>query len=117
MRIKKSHLIYGILLLVFILSVIPWLKEGVPVTDDYRHHTSRAWFIKEEFKQLQFSEWMPYMYGGWPFFHFYHPMFYLITSPIALLFNPILFLKITTILAYAAALFGTFYAAKFLFKD
>ncbi|MEK6887274.1 MAG: 6-pyruvoyl-tetrahydropterin synthase-related protein [Nanoarchaeota archaeon] len=117
MKIKKNQIIYGILLLVFILSVLPWLKEGVPVTDDYRHHASRAWFIKEEFKQLQFSEWVPYMYGGWPFLHFYHPMFYLITSPIALLFNPIVFLKITTILAYAIALFGTFYAAKLLFKD
>ena len=117
MKIKKSQIIYGILVLVFILSVLPWMKEGIPFTDDYRHHASRAWFVKEEFKLMQFSEWMPYIYGGWPFFHFYHPMFYLITSPIAVLFNPILFLKIATIAAYAIALFGTFYAAKVLFKD
>lgn len=117
MKIKKSHIIYGILLLIFIVSMLPWLKEGIPITDDYRHHAARAWFVKEEFKQMHFSEWMPYMYGGWPFFHFYHPMFYLITSPIALLFTPIVFLKISTILAYAVALFGTFYAAKTLFKD
>ncbi len=117
MEIKKSRIIYGILAIVFILSVLPWLKEGVPVTDDHRQHATRFWFIKEEIKQIQFSEWMPFMYGGWPFFHFYHPMFYLMTTPIALLFNPIIALKITTILAYAIALFGTFYAAKLLFKD
>lgn len=117
MNIKKQYLIYGILAALFIFAVIPWLKQGVPITDDYRHHATRFWFIQQEIKQGQFSEWVPFMYGGWPFFHFYHPMFYVLSLPVIALFNFILALKMMTIVAYAIALFGTFFAVKMLFKD
>ncbi len=117
MNIKSSHLVYGILLIALLLSILPWLKEGVPVTDDYRHHAMRMWFVKEQIAQGTFSEWMPHLYGGWPFSHFYHPMFYLISLPFAAFFNPIAALKIMTIVAFAIALFGTFYAARLLFQD
>jgi len=117
MKFNKKHLIYGILAVVFILSILPWLKEGSPVTDDYRHHAMRIYFIQQEISKGQFSEWMPYLYGGWPFFHFYHPIFYILALPATLLFGVIETLKVMTIFAIAVALFGTFYAAKLIFKD
>lgn len=113
----ENYIICGILLIIFIFSVLPWLKQGVPGTDDFRHHGGRLWFIKEEIQQGKFSEWMPYIYGGWPFFHFYHPLFYVLSLPVILFSNPIVALKIMTVIAYAIALVGTFAGAYLLLKD
>ncbi len=117
MKIKLQNVIYGILLFVFIFSILPWMKEGLPMTDDYRHHATRIWFVQEQIKNLEYSEWMPNMYGGWPFLHYYHPLFYIISIPVAALFSTLSVLKIMTAVIFALALAATFYAANLLFKD
>jgi len=117
MKIKKKYILYGILALVFIIALLPWLKEGVPVTDDYRHHAMRTAFIKEQITTGEFSEWMPHLYGGWAFSHFYHPFFYILSLPFILFSNPFVVLKIMTILIYLITLGATFYAGYLLFKD
>ena len=117
MTFNKKILTYGILLVVFIIALLPWLQQGVTGTDDYRHHATRLWIMQQEVKSMHFSEWSFTAYGGWPMFHFYHPMFYILSLPVAAVFNAVLALKISTILIYAICLFGTFFAVKKLFND
>ena len=104
MKIRKNLVIYGILLLVFVMLMLPWLRQGLPFTDDYIHHVSRMWFMHEEVKNFDFSEWNPYMYGGWPFFHFYHPLFYIINIVFIAILAPTAALKAATLLAYLISL-------------
>ena len=113
----KPVIIYGILLLVFIIATLPWTQMGVPGTDDFRHHATRLWIMQQEVQNFHFSEWSFTAYGGWPLFHFYHPMFYILTLPIAAMFNAIVALKVSTVLIYAICLFGTLFASKKLFDD
>lgn len=117
MKIKENNLAYLILAVIFIIMILPWLKEGLPVTDDFRHHFSRFVLLKEQISNFSFSEWSSNMYGGWPQFHFYHPMFYILNIPTALIFGPGDALKAATIIAYAISLIGTFFAGKILFKN
>ena len=117
MKIKQSYLVYGILSIVFIIAALPWIQQGVPVTDDYRHHAMRMSFIKEQIQSFEYSEWMPYLYGGWPFMEFYHPMFYVISLPIITLLGPIVSLKAMTLVCYLFALLGTFYGVNLLFNN
>jgi hypothetical protein len=117
MKLTKKQITYGFLILILLIAAVPWLKEGIPVTDDYRHHAMRVYFIQEQIAQGEYSEWMPHIYNGWPFLHFYHPLFYLLALPAIALFNTIAVLKVMTVVIYAIALIGTFYAGKLLFKD
>jgi hypothetical protein len=113
---KKSILIYVLLFTVLLVSIVPWFQEGAPTTDDWRHHASRIFLLGEQVKSFDFHEWIPNMYGGWPFFHFYHPVFYIFAAAIAGMVEPILALKILTCLVYAICLFATFFGVKYLFK-
>ncbi|MBN2420923.1 YfhO family protein [Candidatus Woesearchaeota archaeon] len=117
MKIKETKIAYIILAVIFLIMILPWLKQGIPVTDDYRHHFSRFWILNEQAGNFNFSEWIPNMYGGWPQFHFYHPMFYVLNIPTILLLNPGDALKLATFLAYIISLLGTFFAGKTLFKN
>ncbi len=114
--LKKDHLIYVLLCIVVLIAIIPWFKQGIAVTDDFRHHITKFWFLKESFAHGGYSAWNPYLYSGNLLLHFYHPGSYFFSLPLMLMFNPTTALKASIILAYIVCAIGTFVAVDLFFK-
>lgn len=116
--ITKKHIIYALLALAVLISIMPWLKEGIPGTDDFRSHLSRFWHIENTFENGKLSSpWMQELYSGWPVFELYPFLPYLISSPLLLIAAPVTALKYSIILSFIIAAISMFYAAKLLFAD
>ncbi len=116
--IFKKKLIYAILIITIVLAVVPWIRPGLPVTDDFQNHMVRFWFFKESMlKTGTISPWMPCLFYGYPTFHFYHFFSYLISLPAIFFLNPVTAIKVSVIAAFVALGLCTFYATLLLFKD
>ncbi len=117
-KITKKHIIYALLALAVILSITPWLKDGIPGTDDLRSHVSRFWHIQNSFENGKLSSpWMQELYSGWPVFELYPFLPYLISAPFLLFVGAVTALKYSIILSFIIAAISMFYAAKLLFDD
>lgn len=106
----KKWVCYLVLFLVVVLVIVPWIRPGMLFTDDLRHHATRFVFLHDSVVgNHSFFEWMPYIYSGWPLFHFYHPMSYLLSLPLIVLFQPLVALKLSVALALVLGLFFMFF--------
>ncbi|OIO65272.1 hypothetical protein AUJ68_03395 [Candidatus Woesearchaeota archaeon CG1_02_57_44] len=111
MRLKGLFL--GILLILVLYSIAPLWQQGVPATDDFRHHLTKFWFLKEAVSETgRTQEWMPYIYSGWPFSQFYHSLPYYGSLPLILMMNPVTALKWSIILSMILSTLGMYWAAK-----
>ena len=67
----NKYLPYAIIAIAVLIAILPWFSEGLPSTDDFRHHITKFWAIHENG-----SEWQTSIYSGWPLTHFYHSLPY-----------------------------------------
>lgn len=112
-NIKKEKFIYLVLIAIIIFSILPWFKEGMPYTDDFRHHITKFWWIKYSFEHYgKIVEWMPLIYSGWPLTHFYHSLPYFLSLPFILFMNAVTALKASIVTSFILSAIAMFFAAK-----
>ncbi len=117
-QMKKQHIFYILLAFIVIISVLPWFKEGVAVTDDFRHHITKFWYVQYSFQHSGgFTEWMPFIYSGWPLTHFYHSLPYFLSLPFILIMKPVASLKASIVASFILSALAMFYASRKLFKN
>jgi hypothetical protein len=47
---RESWIAVIFVLLIAILTVKPWLQDGLPGTDDFRHHVTKFWWLDDQIK-------------------------------------------------------------------
>ncbi len=116
-KIRKEWILYCLLAIIIIISILPLFKEGIAETDDFRQHIAAFWWIKYSFVHYgKFTEWMPYIYSGWPLTHFYHSLPYFASLPIILLMKPAVALKASIAESFILAAIAMFFAVNKLTK-
>ncbi len=117
-KLKKEYILYFLLIILIIISIVPWFKEGIAVTDDFRHHVTKFWWIQYSLQHYgKISEWMPYIYSGWPLTEFYHSFSYYISIPFILLFAPVASLKASIVASLILSALTMFFATRKLTKN
>lgn len=109
---KKHPVLYLILALVLLATIWPWMSQGVPATDDFRHHLTKFWWVHENVNDFQYNEWQPSIYSGWPLTQFYHSLPYFILLPFNFLTTPVGMLKLNMVAAMIFGVFAMLYASK-----
>ncbi|MFQ5621057.1 MAG: 6-pyruvoyl-tetrahydropterin synthase-related protein, partial [Candidatus Nanoarchaeia archaeon] len=109
---KFNYILARIFALVIIATVAPWVQQGVPQTDDFRHHLTRFWWTGEQVKQFSMGDWVPSVYSGFPLAHFYHALPYFIVLPFYFFLAPVAMLKFNMVLAIILGPLAMLWAAR-----
>jgi hypothetical protein len=118
LKIQQKHIYVAIALLLVFVAILPWFKQGIPATDDFRHHGTKFWFMKYSLQnEGKIAEWMPFIYSGWPLTHFYHSLPYFASLPFIILMGPLTALKASIVTSFILAALAMFFAAKRLFNS
>jgi hypothetical protein len=113
---KQENILKIILAAVFLLSLIPWMIQGVPFSDDLRTHLAHVYDMKENGFPTS-SRMMFEIYSGFPIFQFYSLVPYYITYPFTLMLPAVTALKASIVFSYFIAILSMFLACNILFKD
>lgn len=113
MQLNSKNVMLVVLGFLVIYTILPWLQQGVPATDDFRHHVTKFWFLKDSIQKTgKVHEWVPYIFGGWPLAHYYHSLPYYASLPLIIFLNPVTALKWSIVFSLAAAAITMFIAAR-----
>ncbi len=113
MKLRRDWILIFILGVILLFTIAPWLEQGVPATDDFRHHVTKFWWLEEQLtNEFSITEWQPHIYNGWPMAHFYHSLPYFVILPFAFILAPVALLKFNMVLAMLLAVLSMYVATK-----